>query len=136
MSHDRTAKVWDFEDNGYNMSSTITFPFAVNCFAWSPIGTLLAFGGNCQKIHLYQKEIGGPIKNSAMEHLIGHLHNVIKLKFWPDGSLLMSAAYDGRIHISDPYTGALKQILTLHFPLSNYVFPCQVNFKVLIYVVL
>ena len=62
VSQDRTAKVWDFEDNGYNMSQTIVrisslvlgiygnnkyvvlpqnFPFGLNCVAWSPNGRMV-----------------------------------------------------------------------------------------------
>jgi len=125
VSQDRTAKVWDFEDNGYNMSQTINFPFGLNCVAWSPNGRMVAFGGSSQKIHIYQKNIGGLIQEHKMEFLLGHLHSVINMKFWPDGSLLISASFDGRVHISDPHTGELKQILTLYYPLPNYVFPCQ-----------
>ena len=49
----------------------------------------VAFGGSSQKIHIYQKNIGGLIQEHKMEFLLGHLHSVINMKFWPDGSLLI-----------------------------------------------
>ena len=125
VSHDRTAKVWDFEDNGQNMKNTINFPFSVNCFAWSPNAKLVAFGGNCQKIYLHHKSIGGSIHQKS-RHLLGHLHSIVGLKFWPDGSLIVSASYDGRIHISDPYVCEIRQVLTLDYPLPKFVFKYEV----------
>ena len=49
----------------------------------------VAFGGGSQKIYIYQKIIGGLIQEHKMDFLLGHLHSVINMKFWPDGSLLI-----------------------------------------------
>lgn len=95
VSQDRTLKVWDFENNGYNMSQTVSFPFPVCALAWSPHGSLVACAGSSQKIYLYEKELGGLIKTSAYKHLIGHLHNIISLRFFPDNAILVSASLDG-----------------------------------------
>ena len=59
-------------------------------------------------------------------HLLGHLHSIVGLKFWPDGSLIVSASYDGRIHISDPYVCEIRQVLTLDYPLPKFVFKYEV----------
>lgn len=95
VSQDRTLKVWDFENNGYNMSQTVSFPCPIYALAWSPHGRMVACGGSSQKIFLYEKELGGLIKSSALKYLTGHLHNVINLRFFPDNAILVSASLDG-----------------------------------------
>jgi WD40 repeat protein len=132
VSTDRKAKVWDFEDNGYNMSQTISFPSAMHCCAWSSQGGLTAFGGASRKVYIHRK-VNHKISKEMVLKLSGHLHNVVSLKFWPDGALLVSASWDARIHIWDSYTGQLKQILSFYHPLPQLLFPSQVSFRIFLF---
>ena len=109
------------------MSQTINFTHPILCSAWSSNGKMVAFAGTSQKIAVHQKVIGGVIKNPAVQSLTGHLHNIVSLKFMPDDALLVSASLDGRIHLWDPLEGSIKQKMSMHYPLPNYIFPSEVT---------
>lgn len=126
-SQDRTAKVWDFEVPGFNMSQTANFSHPILCSAWSPNGRIVAFAGSSQKIGVFNKIIGGAILMPAVQQLSGHLHNIVCLKFMPDNAILVSASSDGRLLLWDPLEGSVKQMISMHFPLPNYVFPSEVT---------
>ena len=112
------------------MSQTINLTHPVLCSAWSSNGKLVAFGGTSQKIAVHRKVIGGAIKNPAVRSLTGHLHNIVSLKFMPDDAILVSASLDGRIKLWDPLDGSVKQIMSMHYPLPNYVFPSEVTIDI------
>lgn len=53
-SHDHTAKIWDSEDNGFNMSQTINLDHPVLCLALSFNKKLVAFGAESRKLVVYR----------------------------------------------------------------------------------
>ena len=53
-SHDKTAKIWDAEDNGFNMSQTIKLHSNVLCLAISFNKKLVAFGARDRKLVVYR----------------------------------------------------------------------------------
>ena len=62
-----------------------------------------------------------------MKHLKQHAHNISTLKFYPDGSLLVSGSWDGKVIIWDSFYGQVKQVLSvIRPPLPLYVFPIQI----------
>ena len=79
------------------------------------------------KIGVFNKIIGGAILMPAVQQLSGHLHNIVCLKFMPDNAILVSASSDGRLLLWDPLEGSVKQMISMHFPLPNYVFPSEVR---------
>ena len=91
------------------------------------LGKLVAFAGTSQKISVFHKIIGGAILTPAIQQLSGHLSNIVCLKFMPDNAILVSASSDGRILLWDPLEGSLKQTISIHFPIPNYVFPSEVS---------
>ena len=44
ISQDRTAKVWECEENGFNMCQTIEFPSVILCIAISHSEEMIALG--------------------------------------------------------------------------------------------
>ena len=109
------------------MSQTANFSHPILCSAWSPNGRIVAFAGSSQKIGVFNKIIGGAILMPAVQQLSGHLHNIVCLKFMPDNAILVSASSDGRLLLWDPLEGSVKQMISMHFPLPNYVFPSEVR---------
>lgn len=53
-SHDHTAKIWDSEDNGFNMSQTINLDHPVLCLAVSFNRKIVAFGAEARKLVVYR----------------------------------------------------------------------------------
>ena len=54
ISYDHTVKIWDSEDNGFNMSQTVKFDFPMLCFTLSPNKKLIAFGGENRQLFIYK----------------------------------------------------------------------------------
>lgn len=44
---------------------------------------------------------------SLIRKLEGHHHDVVSCEFSPDGALLVTASYDTRVIVWDPYTGTV-----------------------------
>ncbi|HEY1013971.1 MAG TPA: CHAT domain-containing protein [Herpetosiphonaceae bacterium] len=76
--------------------------------AWSPDGTLLAFGGADCKIHLCNLESGEHVR------LEGHFDYVRRVAWSPDGTMLASSSGDQTICLWECDTKRLKTRLTGH----------------------
>ena len=64
--------------------------------AFSPDGTILASGGYCQTLILWDVESG-----RRMRHLQGHTGAVRSVAFSPDGTTLASGSDDGAVALWD-----------------------------------
>jgi WD40 repeat protein/serine/threonine protein kinase len=72
--------------------------------AFSPDGRTVAGGKNSRTIELYDVA-----ERRRTRTLFGHEHLVDLLAFSPDGSLLASCAWDGRVILWDPATGQVNK---------------------------
>ena len=50
-------------------------------------------------------------KYSVVHRLTGHHHDIVGCQFSPDGALLVTASFDSRVCVWDPYTGECLQEL-------------------------
>ena len=85
-------------------------------------------GGLNQKLSIFRRDSQkNRIITTSVRHLKHHAHNISTLKFYPDGSLLVSGSWDGKVIIWDTFHGTIKQLLSvMRPPLPLYVFPIQV----------
>lgn len=125
VSTDSTAKLWDFEMDGYNMSQYKCHSNRLFCCDWSPNGSMVATGGLGRTLYMYEMK-SFTIGRLRLE-LKGHSHNIVACKFWPDGALIASASWDTRVNIWDSFTGELRQTLCHTYPVPKLLFDAQVR---------
>ena len=112
------------------MCQTVQFPSSPLCLDISPIETMVAIGGINQKLCIYERN-NERINSKSARQLKHHAHNVVAVKFWPDGSLCLSGSWDGKVVIWDTKLCVVKQMLTVNLPpLPQYVFPTQVSTRI------
>ena len=125
-------KVWDFENrrNGphgksFNMSQTVPLDQSLFCSAWSSNGMMVALSGRSGRIGVFHKSLGGGIQLPAVQELSdseNYSHCIVCLKFMPDNAILVSASSDGRLILWDPLEGNKCQMISLNFPIPQFVF--------------
>eukprot|EP00096_Caligus_rogercresseyi_P008211 TRINITY_DN2668_c0_g2_i1.p1 TRINITY_DN2668_c0_g2~~TRINITY_DN2668_c0_g2_i1.p1 ORF type:complete len:405 (+),score=92.00 TRINITY_DN2668_c0_g2_i1:130-1344(+) len=120
VSMDRTIKVWDQEDQSYNMSESISTSDPLLTVAWSPNGQYVASAGTGRVVHIHS---GFDTHQISLNHrLKGHLEDIVSLQFSSDSALLFSASHDTRIHVWDAEDGVLLQTLCHTYPVPLLVF--------------
>ena len=82
---------------------TLHVPFSSQPFylAWHPDGVRLAWGGQDKHVHILDSRSG--LELSTFK---GHLGTVTSVAFSPDGKMLASDSWDGRLRLWDVLTGA------------------------------
>lgn len=81
----------------------------VRSVAFSPLGRLLASGGDSQSIYLWEVSTGQDLKA-----LQGHTHQIRSVAFSPDGRLLASGSDDQTVRLWKVDTGQLLKTLQGH----------------------
>ena len=84
---------------------TISLP-AAGSVAWSPDGATLAFGGDDQKITLWNAATGD--RGATLE---GLTNSGLRTAFHPAGTLLASNGFEGRLRLWDAVLG--RQVLSM-----------------------
>jgi RNA polymerase sigma factor (sigma-70 family) len=79
------------------------------CAAFSPDGSLLALGGNDQRVHLWDWKARKELRQTRW-----HPDRIRSLTFAPDGKTLASVGDASPIHLWDPATGQAKVALAGH----------------------
>jgi len=82
---------------------------SVECIAWSPEGTHIAFGSLDGSIRLWR-----PMRDTSLVTLTGHSGDVQGLAFSPDGNQLASAGADQSIRLWDVRAGRERLALKGH----------------------
>jgi serine/threonine protein kinase/WD40 repeat protein len=75
-------------------------PAMLYAVAWQPGGSLLAASGRDGAVYPFDVAAQGP-----RQPLLGHLLEARELAFSPDGSVLVSRAWDATTRLWDPHTG-------------------------------
>jgi WD repeat/SOCS box-containing protein 1 len=117
-SRDTTVKLWNMYDDG-NMYKTLrghtgNGPISVD---WSPTDRLLCTAGSARQVFIWNTQ------NFTVVHsLKGHLHDVVKCEFAPDGALLATASFDTKVCLWDPYSGQLIRELCHLLPRPSFIY--------------
>lgn len=122
-SRDTTIKLWNMHEDG-NMYKTLrAHTGVVNSVAWSPSchrARLLCSGGANRQAFIWDASTS---KLNVLHTLRNvHMHDVVKVQFSPDGSLVATASLDTKICLWDPYTGELVKQLFHLLPAPSLVF--------------
>ncbi|MFV8753538.1 protein kinase domain-containing protein [Nannocystaceae bacterium ST9] len=105
-SHDKTARVWTFDEAGRPRGDSRVFEvgsaFALTP-AFSPDGRWLALGGVEPIVRVIELAGGQAIE------LRGHTSDVFSLRFSPDGSQLITGSYDQSVRVWDTDWAAVER---------------------------
>ncbi|MEZ5330354.1 MAG: ATP-binding protein [Verrucomicrobiales bacterium] len=103
-----------------NLEQTITFSGTLTVFAWHPDGERIAIGDSPGQIHFYCRTTG-----RCTGTINGQKKHVHRIRYSPDGSLLVTEGWDNRCMLWDTASGCLLTELRGEYP---RVFDPEANF--------
>jgi WD40 repeat protein len=94
--------------------STLRGYLPINCVAFSPDGKILAAGGGSLQagnVGLYDPVTGDIMSTLTVD---SGLEGVYSVSFSPMGDMIAVGCYNGKMHLLDTATAAVKRSLTGH----------------------
>lgn len=139
VSTDKKLNVWDGEYHGYNMSFSLNTPMIGFCCDFHPSNRFFALAGSNRTAEAYdiferEADTGGGggrgcVNTRVMlkHKLHGHSAGVVRCKYTPDGSFLLTASWDTTVCMWDSYSGALCQTFCHVYPPPTLLFSTQLR---------